>query len=59
LFPNFKKHIKKLNFQNNGDDTSAADDWFADQHSAFNLDGLKKVEQQRKKCAELRTEYVE
>jgi len=38
---------------------SAADDWFAGQPSAFNLDDLKKPQQQSKKCVELRMEYTE
>lgn len=52
--------MQAWNFWNNEDATSAADDWFAGQLSAFNMDGLKKLEeQQHKKCAELRMEYVE
>jgi len=35
------------------------DDWFAAQHSAFYLDGLKKLEKWCKKCVELRRDYVE
>jgi len=35
------------------------DDWFAGQPSAFNLDDLKKPQQQSKTCVELRMEYVE
>jgi len=41
--------MKPRNFRNNEDATSAADDWFAGQPSAFNVDGLKKLEQQSKK----------
>jgi hypothetical protein len=41
--------MKPRNFGNNEDATSAADDWFAGQPSAFNVDGFKKLEQQSKK----------
>jgi hypothetical protein len=37
----------------------AADDWIADQPSAFYVDGLKKLGQRSKKYVELRGEYVE
>jgi hypothetical protein len=36
-----------------------ADRWFATQSEEFFLDGLKKLEQRRLKCVELREEYAE
>jgi len=42
-----------------GADKCDADEWFAAQSSEFYLDDLKKLEQQSKKCVELRGECIE
>jgi hypothetical protein len=58
LFPNVKKHLKGANVSTTENAMPAADDWFAAQPSAFNLVGLKKLEQRSEKCVELRVECV-
>jgi hypothetical protein len=59
VFPNLKKHLKGTKFSTSEDVMYVVDDWFAVQHSAFYLDGLKKMEKWLNKCVELRRDYVE
>lgn len=49
----FQKYLKLWR----GVDKSDSDDWFATHPSECYLDGLKKLEQQNKKCVELRGVY--
>jgi hypothetical protein len=49
LIPDLEEHQKGTKFSTFEYAMSAAD-WFAAQPSEFNLDGLKKQEQQSKKC---------
>jgi histone-lysine N-methyltransferase SETMAR len=51
LFPNLKEH---RTFSSINETTLAADGRFAAQRKEFFLEGLKKLEQRRHKCVELR-----
>ena len=59
LFPGLKKQLKGCHFSSDAEVIAAAETWLDGQPSEFFLSGLQKLEQQAKKCTELRGEYVE
>ena len=59
LFPVVKKQKKSHHFSSDAEVIAAAETWLDAQISDFFLSGLQKLEQQAKKCFELRGEYVE
>jgi len=59
LFPGLKKQLTGRHFASNMGVIAAAETWLGGQHSECFLSGLQKLEQQAKKCIELRGEYVE
>ena len=56
LFPGLKKQLKGRHFSSDAEITAAAETWL---DGLVFLSGLQKLEQQAKKCIELRGEYVE
>jgi len=58
LFPRLKKLLKGRHFSFDAEVIAAAETWLGGQPSEF-LNGLEKLEQQAKKCIELRGECVE
>ena len=58
LFPELKKQFKGRHFSSDAV-IAAAETWLDGQPSDFFLSGLQKLEQQAKKCIDLRGEYVE
>jgi len=59
LFPGLKKQLKSCHFSSDAEVIAAAETWLDGQPSEFFLSGLQKLEQQAKKCIEIRGEYVE
>ena len=59
LFPGLKEQLKGRNFSSDAEVIAAAETRLDGQPSEFFLSGLQKLEQQAKKCIELRGEYVE
>ena len=53
------KQLKGSHFLSDTKVIAAVDTWLDRQPSEFFLGGLQKLEQQAKKCIELRGEYVE
>jgi len=58
LFPRLKKQLKGRHFSSDPEVIAAEETWLDGQYSDFFLSGLQKLEQQAKKCIELRGEYV-
>ena len=58
LFPGLKIQLKGHHFSPGAGVVVAAGTWLVGQHSELFLSGLQKLEQQAKKCIELRGEYV-
>ena len=58
LFPGPKKQMKGRNFSSDAEVIAVAETWL-DGKPEFFLSFLQKLEQQAKKCTELRGEYVE
>ena len=54
-----KKQLKGRHFSSDAEVITAAETWLYGQHSEFFLSGLQKLEQEAKKCIELRGKYVE
>ena len=59
LFPGLKKQLNGRHFSSDVEVIAAAETWFDGQPSEFFLSGLQKLEQQTKKCIELRGEYID
>jgi len=59
LFPGLKKQLKGRHFSSDAEVIAATETWLDGQPSEFFLSGLQKLEQQAKKCIELRGEHVE
>jgi hypothetical protein len=59
LFHGLKKKLKVRHFSSDAEVFAAPETWLKGQHSDFFFSGLQKLEQQAKKCIELRGEYVE
>jgi len=59
LFPGQKKQLKGRHFSSDVEVIAAAETWLDEQLSEFFCGCLKKLEQQVKKCNELRGEYAE
>ena len=59
LFPALKNQLKGRHFSSDMEVIPAAETWMDGQYSEFFSSGLQKLEQQAKKCIELRGEYVE
>ena len=59
LFSGLKKQLKGCHFSSDAEVIAAAETWLDGQNSDFFLSGLQKLEQQAKKCIELRGECVE
>ena len=59
LFPGLKKQLKGRHFSSDAEVIAAAETWLDGKPSDFFLSVLQKLEQQAKKCIELRGEYVE
>jgi len=59
LFSGLKKQLKVSHFASDVEVIAAAETWLEGQPSEFFLSGLQKLEQQDKKCIELRGECVE
>ena len=59
LLTRLKKQLKGGHFSSDAEVIPAAETWLDGQHSEFFLSVLQKLEQQAKKCVELRGEYVE
>ena len=59
LFPGLKKQLKGHHYLPDTEVIAVAETWLDRQPSEFFLSGLQKLEQQAKKCIELRWEYVE
>ena len=60
LFAGLRKQLKGPHFSSNAEVIAAVETWLDRQPSEyFFLSGLQKLEQQAKKCIELRGEYVE
>ena len=59
LFPGLKKQLKGRHFSCDAEVIAAAETWLGGQIFENFLSGLQKLEQQAKKCIELRGEYVE
>ena len=59
LFLGLKKQLKGRHVLSDAEVIPAAETWFDGQLSEFFLSGLQKLEQQAKKCIELRGKYVE
>jgi len=53
LFPELKKKLKGRHFSSYAEVTAATETWLDGQPSEFFLSGLRKLEQQAKKCIEL------
>jgi len=59
LFRGLKKQLKGRHFSSEAEIIAAVETWLDGQPSEFFLSGLQKLQQQAKKCIELRGEYVE
>jgi len=59
LFPGLKKQLKGRHFSSDAEAIAAAETCLDGQLSEFFSSGLRKLEQQAKKCIELHGEYVE
>jgi len=59
LFSGLKKQLKGHHLLSDTEVIAAVETWLDEQPSEFSLSGLQKLEQQAKKCIELRGEYVE
>ena len=59
LFPGLKKELKVHHFLSDTEVIADAKTWLDGQLSEFFWSGLQKLEQQAKKCIELRGEYIE
>jgi len=60
LFPGLKKQLACRHFSSDAEVIAAAETWLDGQNSDFFfLNGLQNLEQQAKKCIELRGKYVE
>jgi len=59
VFPGLKKQLKGRHFSSDAEVIPAAETRLDRQLSDFFLSGLQKLEQQAKKCIELRWEYIE
>ena len=58
LFPGQKKQLKGRHFSSETEVIAAAETWLDGQPSELILSGFQTLEQQAKKCIELRGEYV-
>ena len=59
LFPGPTKQLEGHHSSSYAELIAAAENWLDGQHSDFFLSGLQKLEQQAKKCIELRLHYRE
>ena len=59
LFPGLKKQLEGRHFSSDAEVIAAAETWLDGQPSEFFLSDLQNLEQQVKKCIELRGEYGE
>ena len=59
LFPGLKKQLEGRHFSSDAEVIAAAETRLDGQPSEFFLSGSQKLEQQAKKCIELRGEFVE
>jgi len=59
LFPGLKKQLKGRHFSSDAEVVAATETRLDGKPSEFFLGGSQKLEQQAKKCIELRGEYIE